>query len=212
MLSTSRYAAIAAAGLLAGTGTAAASPAHSAPSAPSVTALAADTAFSNGSFETPLTPPNNWTVFSAGQEMGLWRVTDGSVGLTDDGVWQAAEGNQSLELNGTTTGSIAQTFTTEPGTKYSVTYSLAGNPNSTPMVKTGSINIDGQSFEDFSFDATGKTELDMGYVIRQFTFVANHASTTLEFASTTTGAFGPVIDDVKVKSCSSCGNCSGSCS
>jgi len=39
----------------------------------------------------------------------------------------------------------------------------------------------------------------MGYVTRQFTFVANNSTTTLAFASTTlNSANGPVIDDVRV--------------
>ncbi|WP_443034974.1 hypothetical protein [Streptomyces sp. BE133] len=51
----------------------------------------------------------------------------------------------------------------------------------------------------------------MGYVTRRFTFVANSTSTKLTFASTSgPTAYGPVIDDVKVKSCSRRGNCSSS--
>lgn len=46
----------------------------------------------------------------------------------------------------------------------------------------------------------------MGYVTRQFTFVANNPATRLTFASTTGTAYGPVIDDVQVKNCCSCGS------
>ncbi|MFD0163596.1 DUF642 domain-containing protein, partial [Streptomyces decoyicus] len=77
-------------------------------------------------------------------------------------------------------------------------------------VKTGEVLIDGQNFQDFSFDTTGKTFARMGYVGRQVTFVATGASTTLSFASTTaSGAYGPVIDNVRVGSCCSCSSCSG---
>ncbi|MER6616494.1 choice-of-anchor C family protein [Streptomyces xantholiticus] len=211
MLSKRLYAVLAAAGLLAGVGTAAASPAHSARSAGTVAARAATTAFTNGSFETPTAPPNYWTTFYAGQTMGLWQVEGGDVDLKDDGVWQAAEGNQSVDLNGGTAGTVSQTFTTEPGTKYTVTYSLAGNPGGAPIVKRGEVRVDGQNFQDFTFNTVGKTFANMGYVTRQFTFVANNPSTKLTFASTSgPTAYGPVIDDVKVKSCSSCGNCSSS--
>ena len=210
MLSKRLYAALATAGLLAGAGTAAASPAHGAPSARTVAARAATTAFTNGSFETPTAPTNSFLTVVAGQTMGLWQVESGSVDLVDNGFWQPAEGNQSVDLNGTTAGTLSQTFTTEPGTKYTVTYSLAGNPAGPPTVKTGEVRIDGQNFQDFTFNTTGKTFANMGYVTRQFTFVANHTSTKLTFASTSgPTAYGPVIDDVKVKGCS-CGSCSGS--
>lgn len=211
MLSKRLYAALAAAGLLAGVGTAAASPAHSAHSARTVAAQAATTAFTNGSFETPTAPTNFFTTYFAGQTMGLWEVESGSVDLVDDGFWQTAEGDQSVDLNGLTAGTLSQTFTTEPGTKYTVTYSLAGNPGGAPTVKTGEVRIDGQNFQDFTFNTAGKTFANMGYVTRQFTFVANNPSTKLTFASTSgPSAYGPVIDDVKVKNCSSCGNCSSS--
>ncbi|WP_149181545.1 choice-of-anchor C family protein [Streptomyces sp. TRM49041] len=209
MLSKRLYAALAAAGLLAGVGTAAASPAHSAHSARTVAAQAATTAFTNGSFETPTAPSNLFSTYFAGQTMGLWQVESGSVDLVDDGFWQAGEGEQSVDLNGGTAGTLSQTFTTEPGTKYTVTYSLAGNPAGAPTVKTGEVRIDGQNFQDFTFNTAGKTYANMGYVTRQFTFVANRPSTKLTFASTSgPTAYGPVIDDVKVKGCSCCSNSS----
>ncbi|GGT71519.1 hypothetical protein GCM10010207_82100 [Streptomyces atratus] len=206
MLPKRLYAALTSAGLLAGAGVAAASPAHITHSARTVAAQATTTAFTNGSFETPTAPANSFSIFYAGQTMGLWQVESGSVDLDDDGYWQAAEGNQSVDLNGTTAGTLSQTFTTEPGAKYTVTYSLAGNPGGLPTVKTGEVRIDGHSFQDFTFNTAGRTFTNMGYVTRRFTFVANSTSTKLTFASTSgPTAYGPVIDDVKVKSCSGAG-------
>ncbi|MGV9314002.1 choice-of-anchor C family protein [Streptomyces sp. NPDC003691] len=167
--------------------------------------------FDNGSFEYPLAPANSFSTHTAGQSLGPWRVTAGSVDLIDDGFWQAAEGNQSLDLNGGAAGTIAQTFTTAPGVTYSVSYSLAGNIDgaSQPIVKTGRALIDGQVFQDFSFDITGKTRPSMGYVNRQFTFVASAAATTLAFTSTVAGAHGPVLDNIQVKA--ACCGCSSGC-
>ncbi|WP_225840347.1 choice-of-anchor C family protein [Streptomyces sp. NK08204] len=211
MLSKRLCIALTTAGLLAATGTAAmASPAHRAHATHSVAAQAATTAFTNGSFETPTAPPNSFSTFFTGQNMGLWHVEGGSVDLVDDGYWQAAEGSQSVDLNGGNAGVLSQTFRTEPGTKYTVTYSLAGNPDGGPAVKRGNVRIDGQDFQDFTFDVSGKTRTNMGYVTRQFTFVANRTSTKLTFASTISGAHGPVIDDVKVKCCHSCQSCNSS--
>ncbi|WP_051838041.1 choice-of-anchor C family protein [Streptomyces sp. NRRL WC-3742] len=160
--------------------------------------------FDDGSFETPKVPANSFSEFNAGQSIGPWRVTAGSVDLLGAGFWQNAEGDQSLDLNGADSGTVAQTFTTVPGATYSVTYALAGNSAGGPAVKTGKAEIDGQNFQDFSFDVTGKTFAAMGYVGRQFSFVARNATTTLAFASTVRGAYGPVIDDVQVKECKPC--------
>ncbi|MFE7191474.1 choice-of-anchor C family protein [Kitasatospora sp. NPDC057595] len=160
--------------------------------------------FDDGSFETPKAPANNFVELNAGQTIGPWTVIAGSADLTGAGFWQVAEGDQAVDLNGNTTGTIAQSFTTVPGTLYSVTYALAGNPAGGNPVRTGRALIDGQNFQDFSFDVTGKTKAAMGYVGRQFSFVAQNTTTTLSFASTVAGAFGPVIDNVQVKECKPC--------
>ncbi|MFE7559612.1 choice-of-anchor C family protein [Kitasatospora sp. NPDC057500] len=160
--------------------------------------------FDDGSFETPKAPANAFTGFGAGQAIGPWTVTTGSVDLIGAGFWQAAEGDQSLDLNGGASGAVAQSFTTVPGATYSVTYALAGNSAGGPVLKTGRVLIDGQNFQDFSFDVTGKSRAAMGYVGRQFSFVAQSGSTTLSFASTVPGAYGPVVDDVQVKECKPC--------
>jgi choice-of-anchor C domain-containing protein len=169
--------------------------------APSAAALSR---FDDGSFEYPTAPANSFTTLGAGQPIGPWQVVSGAVDLIGAGFWQAAEGNQSVDLNATQAGTVAQTFTTIPGRTYTVTYALAANPEGGPAVKTGRVLVDGQNFQDFSFDSTGKTRAAMGYVQRQVTFVAGAASTTLGFASTVAGAYGPVVDDVRVTAASPC--------
>ncbi|GAB7186375.1 DUF642 domain-containing protein [Kitasatospora sp. Ki12] len=194
-LSRTRIAAVA---LLAAATTALAVPAHAAGGNRALSH------FDDGSFESPKAPANAYSALSAGQVIGPWQVTAGSVDLIGAGFWQAAEGDQSVDLNGAAAGTVAQTFTTVPGTTYSVTYALAANPGGGPAVKTGRALIDGQDFQDFSFDSTGKTRAAMGYVGRQFSFVAQNSSTTLTFTSTVAGAHGPVLDNVQVKECKPC--------
>lgn len=187
-------AAATAAVLIAGAGTLLTAPASASPSAISH--------FDGGSFETPTVAANTFQNSAMGQSLGPWRVASGNVDLIGAGYWQAAEGDQSVDLNGASAGAVSQTFSTTPGTAYTVTYSLAGNPGDSTKLKTGKVLIEGQNFQDFSFDTTGKTTTNMGYVRRQVTFVATSTSTTLTFASTTpNSAWGPVIDDVTVKSC-----------
>ncbi|MEU0991232.1 choice-of-anchor C family protein [Streptomyces sp. NPDC005953] len=185
--------AVAAGILMAGSGAALAAP-----------SAAAVSRFDDGSFEYPTAPANSFTTVNSGQAIGPWQVTSGGVDLIGDGFWQAAEGGQSVDLNATQAGTVTQTFTTTPGRTYTVTYALAANPEGAPAVKTGRVLVDGQNFQDFSFDSTGKTRAAMGYVQRQVTFVANASTTTLGFASTSPGAYGPVIDDVRVTGSSPC--------
>ncbi|MEU9418053.1 choice-of-anchor C family protein [Streptomyces sp. NPDC048272] len=167
-------------------------------------AAAAVSRFDDGSFEYPAAPVNAFTTVTAGQSIGPWKVTSGAVDLIGAGFWQAAEGEQSVDLNAAQPGAVAQTFATTAGQKYTVTYSLAANPEGGPAVKTGRVLLDGQNIQDFSFDSTGKSRPAMGYVTRQVTFVARAASTTIGFASTVAGAYGPVIDDVGVHTCCPC--------
>ncbi|QKV94760.1 choice-of-anchor C family protein [Streptomyces sp. NA02950] len=185
--------AVVAAGVLAGTGTGA--------------MAAATSHFDDGSFETPTVSANTFQMVTAGGSIGPWKVTAGSVDLIGAGYWQAAEGDQSVDLSGQSGGTVAQTFTTVPGKRYTVTYSLAGNPGAGPAVKTGKVLVDGQNFQDFTFDTTGKSTTNMGYVTREVSFVATGTSTTLAFASTTNTAAGPVLDDVRVRECDPCPNC-----
>ncbi|MBL1118910.1 choice-of-anchor C family protein [Streptomyces sp. 110] len=168
---------------------------------------AAVSRFDDGSFETPTVAANTFVNLGTGASIGPWKVTAGNVDHIGDGFWQAAEGGQSVDLNGGGAGTVEQTFTTVPGKRYSVTYSLAGNPAGGPSVKTGSLLIDGQNFRNFTFDITGKSFGNMGYVTQEVTFVARGTSTTLAFASTNGSAYGPVIDDVRVSACTPCPSC-----
>jgi choice-of-anchor C domain-containing protein len=161
----------------------------------------AATGFSDGGFETPVVAPNTFVTVFPGQPLGPWTVVSGNVDHIGAGFWQAAEGVQSLDLDGGQAGAVSQTFATSPLFAYEVSFALAGNPVDLPVVKTGQVLVNGHVALNFSFDTTGKTEAHMGYVHREFAFQATGNTTTLEFASTTEGAFGPVIDDVEIQPC-----------
>ena len=90
------------------------------------------TGFSNGGFETPVVVPGTFQDFAAGASLGEWRVSQGNVDLIGAGFWQAADGVQSVDFDGSAfplTGGVIQTFSTVPLLKYRVTYTLAGNPS-----------------------------------------------------------------------------------
>jgi choice-of-anchor C domain-containing protein len=162
------------------------------------------TGIGNGSFETPVVTPGTFQDFHPGQLIGAWTVIQGNVDLIGAGFWQAADGVQSLDLDGSEfplMGGVAQTFSTIPLLKYRVTYRLAGNPAGGPQVKTGQIRANGNVIQSFSFDTTGRSFANMGYVHQETHLIATSLSTALEIRSTTGSGFGPVIDDVDVESC-----------
>jgi hypothetical protein len=98
-------------------------------------------------------------------------------------------------------GGVTQEFATVPFLTYRVRFKLAGNVDQGPAIKTGQVLANGNVLRDFSFDITGKTRADMGYVTKNAYFVATSPSTTLTFRSTTGSGYGPVIDKVTVRSC-----------
>ncbi|MCO5996391.1 choice-of-anchor C family protein [Actinoallomurus rhizosphaericola] len=160
--------------------------------------------FSNGGFESPVVPANAFTTFITGDRLGAWKVVSGNVDLVGSGFWQAAEGNQSVDLDGDVSGTIEQSVPTRPGGCYTLTFSLAGNPEGGPAVKEGFLRVTQHGVNrpagqrSFAFDTTGKTRMDMGYVPQRFRFRALGPAVTLAFGSSTAGAFGPVIDAVSV--------------
>lgn len=138
--------------------------------------------------------------FGTGQQLDGWTVTSGGVDLTTD--WQDAEGRQSLDLNSSSPGAVARTFPTQLLTTYKVTFALAGNTEGPPALKSGRVSVNGQELDTFTFDTTGKSNANMGWTYRTFYFTNLLSGTaTLEFASTSLQAWGPVIDDIKVDSC-----------
>jgi choice-of-anchor C domain-containing protein len=125
-----------------------------------------------------------------------WVVSQGNVDVKDSSYWKAAAGKRSLDLNGVTPGAISQTFKTKKGQKYRVNFALAGNPNSGTEKKL-QVSAGGMT-KEFTFDTTGKTRNDMGWVSKRWEFTAEADKTTLEFLSLTEGPAGPALDDVVV--------------
>jgi choice-of-anchor C domain-containing protein len=130
-----------------------------------------------------------------------WETTRGGAGIIDSTYWKPADGKRSLALSKrpgqTECGGISQTFKTKKGQKYCVTFQLAGDPLAGPPEKKLQINAAGKSAE-FTFDQTGKTRVDMGWVTKSWEFTAEGDQTTLEFMGLTEGMYGPALDDVVV--------------
>ncbi len=95
----------------------------------------------NGGFESPPILPGSFLDISPGQEAGDgflgWTVTTGNVDVVNPtqplfginwGAQASIDGSQILDLNGFTSGGIAQSFATVAGVQYSVQAWFANNP------------------------------------------------------------------------------------
>ena len=163
----------------------------------------------NGSFEEGPAVAGFLNLAKGDASVRGWVVTGEGVDYVSTGYWLSSDGARAIDLDGSARsrvtppyvqGGIAQTFVTTPGTRYRVTFDLAGNPNQLPRVKPMRVSAAGQGAE-FTFDTTGKTGVRMGWTRRQWTFTASAASATLEFRSLTVSpqtGFGAAIDNVAV--------------
>lgn len=150
----------------------------------------------NGSFENS-SLGSSATLYAGSTAINDWTVTGGSIDYLNQSFWQPSDGGFSLDVSGDNAGGIAQTFVTTPGNQYLVSFDLAGNPDPSPTVKTLRLAAGGSS-QDFTFDVTGKTRVNMGWSPQTFSFVASSNSTTLSFASLTNSTAGPALDNVVV--------------
>ncbi len=152
----------------------------------------------NGDFEQGSVDPGGFFVVLDGGSTAItgWTVTGDSIEYIG-GLWQASSGLRSLDLSGRTAGGIRQTFATSVNQSYRVMFDLAGNPDAGPAVKTVDLSVNGQN-QTYTFDTTGKTRANMGYIPLTFDFTAVSDSTTLAFTSLTTTFAGPVLDNVRV--------------
>ena len=131
-----------------------------------------------------------------------WQVVAKNVDLYC-GYWtDNPTGPHAIDLNGDQgAGAIAQTFATIPGQKYQVRFAFAGNPDGL-NAKIVRLRVSAASDSaDFSFDTTGKSPANMGWVERYFPFTATSTTTTLQFESLSDEfcCTGPALDNVRVE-------------
>ena len=155
----------------------------------------------NGSFESGLQDPGGmWiTYHSPSNVIDGWSVSFGSIDYIG-GWWQASEGVRSIDMTGASAGQISQTVPTIPGLTYVVTFDMSGNPGP-PSVKLMTVTADAGQAQTFSYDtiATGNTQADMKWEVKQYTFTATGATTLLAFTSDVPGFSGPTLDNVRLE-------------
>jgi choice-of-anchor C domain-containing protein len=158
--------------------------------------LAAPSIAINGSFEDGPTP-GAWLGLASGSTAIVgWTVTPTAIDYVGS-YWVSSDGNRSLDLNSGSAGGIMQELPTVVGTSYLVEFDLAGNPAGGSTTKSMNV-VFGSQVENFTFNTAGKTLQNMGWQTEQWMFVASDVTTTLQFVSLTSGAYGPALDNVKV--------------
>jgi choice-of-anchor C domain-containing protein len=162
----------------------------------------------NGSFEQGPNPGSFTNKALGSTDITGWTVSLGNIDYIGS-LWVAADGSRSLDLEGSAgtcvlsppncPGGIAQSFSTVAGQQYMVTFDLAGNLLNVPVVKTVRVSAAGQS-QEFSFNVTGHSTANMGWVLDSWTFTASGPTTTLEFdtADNPPTGWGPALDNVSV--------------
>lgn len=167
-------------------------------------------AFQNGSFELTGTGGAGIAQVDPGETtITGWTVGGGGVHYVGSH-WNGAAGSTySLDLNISVDfdpGRISQTFDTIEGNIYTVTFSMAGNPDGrqtgSSAIKTMTVEATGGALETYTFDTTGHSApSDLGWVTKQYTFTATGPSTTLTFTSLVLDTeYGPTLDNVEVTS------------
>lgn len=166
--------------------------------------------FTNGSFETVTGGFNpgagSYTEPGAGNtDITGWVVTSGNVDIVNTSYFSpdfiASDGQNSIDLNGSQPGAIAQTFTTVAGGHYQVTFDLNsnvydGDPNAIKNVLVSA----GADSAVFSY-ANALHPIHQGgpWQGHTFDFTATGAATTLSFQSLVTNCcWGAELDNVAV--------------
>jgi len=169
-----------------------------------VFAVVSAAAFSNGGFEsTSCTQFQNFCEDYSGGYISPWSVISGSVDLTNNNYWQAADGSWSVDMSGLSAGTITQAFDTVAGNEYHVSFSLSGNPEGGNQVKNLYVGASGTPSQFYQYDIGTFREhpiSNMNYAAESFTFTAGASSSSLTFQSAEFTAWGPVVDAISVSS------------
>jgi len=163
----------------------------------------------NGSFENPVIAFPFFENFGPGctgncAPGGLpgWTITTNNVDVVSalSGFpAPAADGVQYLDLVGFgSTGGIAQTFGTTPGTTYNLSFAFGNNPGSTSFA-SANVNVTPFSSSSATFPAlltaNFSTTSNIGWEIFTASFVANSLNTMLSFDEVVGGNNGGVLLD-----------------
>jgi choice-of-anchor C domain-containing protein len=154
----------------------------------------------NGSFETGSINPGSFTFLSSGSTVIDGWTVGGAGGVDYIGTyWTSSAGSRSVDLSGGGIGSVSQQLTgMTVGQEYTISFDLAGNPAGGPTVKGLEVSVDAMGGGLFTFNTTGGTLSNMGWITQTVTFIATASTATLTFLSQNNTSFGPALDNVSI--------------
>ena len=150
----------------------------------------------NGSFETGSVAPGDFTTLGTGSTaIDGWTVSSGTVDYIGTH-WPAADGNRSVDLSGDVPGAISQTVGgLVVGQQYTLTFSLASNPDGGNDPQAMSVTFGGIS----SGFAAPKSPFSWAVHTFVFTFTGGAGDDVLTFAADGSNTFyGPALDNVSI--------------
>lgn len=157
----------------------------------------------NGGFEQPVTPGIGAIYYAGGTVLPGWTVTSASVDIHNATYFAPHSGYQSLDLDGTSAGEIQQSFATQIGLSYTLTFAYSNNGwGGTSPASARMIVLDQGNSVLLSQIVThgGATPTAMNYQLFSGVFTADSLTTTLRFTSLdAVGSVGGVVlDDIAV--------------
>ena len=155
----------------------------------------------DGDFLVPLTSVTALQTFSAGQPIGAWNVTTGSVDVFKKGgtfLLDRTHPGNAVDLAGGSKGTITQIVDTQIGVTYKVSFQYAGN-FSVPGTKSMTILV-GASAKPFSVSqATGWSFSNLQWKTALFDYKATSALTTIQLTSTSiSNDAGVIVTKIKM--------------
>ena len=163
----------------------------------SVSALTVDLAqgfLNNHSFESGTDPGAAMVLSPGSKAIEGWSVVGGDISYVGTR-WKAAHGLRSIGLP--CGGGISQTFKTDPGENFELRFSMAGDPNLRPAVKSVAVSVAGTQ-RAFTFDTTGHSLDAMGWDSRSWIFKATEDTTTVTIQSPTAECSTAAVDNVRI--------------
>jgi hypothetical protein len=160
----------------------------------------------NGSFEDfgAATPDPGWmgyTYYDGGAvALPGWNVESGSVDVIWTGSpWGPAyDGTNSLDINGWSAGTISQSFATDIGKLYTVSFAYSRNPAGAPDPATADVFVGSDIFHvTAANDGSFGSPYNMAWKTGSFSFVGTGLD-TIKLAATVEGNGGVFFDKVSV--------------
>ena len=128
-----------------------------------------------------------------------WTIGGGGVDYTCRALWNASDGDDSVDMDGEFAGSLSQSITTAAGVNYVVTFDLSGNPAGGNLTKSLTVQATDSPSAIYSYtipgyNLTGPFVLE--YESYSYAFTATGPITSLVFTSNENNGYGPVLDNV----------------